>query len=256
MEKMTKIAVLMTCYNRVDTTLECLRRLFAQKLPTGHSLDVWLVDDASPDQTGERVKAVFPQVNVIQGTGLLFWCKGMRLAWDKAAEAYDYDFYLWLNDDVKLKPMALFGMIADYLRTKGVIVGKFSSDESEREISYAFGKHYMNGNFVLISKEIYRKVGKICGRYHHQYGDFDYGTLVKKAGEALISSSDFCGVCKQELSKYHGLANKGLFERIKLLWDPLGYDIHDAVLYRYRQNGLFRAICTALHVVYVVLKGK
>ena len=64
-----KIAVLMTCFNRVNTTLACLERLFAQMLPEGYSFDVWLVDDASPDKTGAKVKSAYPQANVVQSPG-------------------------------------------------------------------------------------------------------------------------------------------------------------------------------------------
>lgn len=43
--KEKNVAVLMTCYNRVETTLRCLRGLFAQKLPEDVTLDAWLNDD-------------------------------------------------------------------------------------------------------------------------------------------------------------------------------------------------------------------
>ena len=139
---MKRIAVLMTCYNRVDTTLACLQNLFAQQIPNGYSFEVWLVDDASPDKTGEKVKADYPQINVIQSPGNLFWCKGMRLAWDKAAEAYDYDFYLWLNDDTHLTDrLALDCLIKDYEQVApnseaATIVGSFTTAPDSDFISY------------------------------------------------------------------------------------------------------------------------
>ena len=131
----------MTCYNRVETTLRCLHSLFNQTIKQSDnqtiSLDVWLVDDASPDQTGAKVKAAFPEVHVIEGAGGLFWCKGMRLAWDKAiASGIKYDFYLWLNDDVMLKTDALADVLRDYENGGGIVVGRMSSDESECEESF------------------------------------------------------------------------------------------------------------------------
>ena len=141
MKASSSIAVLMTCYNRVETTLRCLHPLFNQTIKQSDnqtiSLDVWLVDDASPDQTGVKVKAAYPEVNVIQSPGNLFWCKGMRLAWDKAvASGIKYDFYLWLNDDVMLKTDALADVLKDYENGGGVVVGRMSSDESECEESF------------------------------------------------------------------------------------------------------------------------
>ena len=119
MKTSSSIAVLMTCYNRVETTLRCLHSLFNQTIKqTGNqaiSLDVWLVDDASPDQTGAKVKAAFPEVHVIEGAGGLFWCKGMRLAWDTAAAAKDLPKdivpVVWSGEDLMEKELDYFNSI-------------------------------------------------------------------------------------------------------------------------------------------------
>ena len=258
-----RIAVFMTCYNRVQTTLGCLRGLYAQKLPEGFSFDVWLVDDASPDGTGERVRAEFPQVHVIQSEGGLFWCKGMRLAWDEAVKGGDYDFFLWLNDDVKLKNGAIAGLLADFEQMKGVIAGTFASDETEAKVSYGVGSYPtgvpkkgiygMNGNLVLISREIYESVGPICSSYRHQYGDFDYGWQVRRHGYEFYASSRFCGVCPEQPERYFHLKNRSLVERIKLLFNPKGFCLHDAFLYRYRNWGLARGILSVVHIVTKVI---
>lgn len=97
---MFTLAVLMTCYNRVAVTRRCLQRLFRCPLPENWRLAVWLVDDASPDRTGDIVVREFPAVHVIPSPGNLFWCKGMRLAWDTAAVAQDYDAYLCMAQEI------------------------------------------------------------------------------------------------------------------------------------------------------------
>lgn len=107
------IAALMTCYNRRDTTLECLKRLFAARLPEDMKIQVHLVDDGCSDGTGDAVRATYPQVHVIQGDGTLFWVQGMRLAWAHAAET-DPEFYLWLNDDAMLNDDALDTLVNTY----------------------------------------------------------------------------------------------------------------------------------------------
>lgn len=116
---MVKIAVLMTCYNRKDTTLQCLDRLFSQELPVGISIMVFLVDDGCTDGTGAAVKAAYPDIKVIQGSGNLFWCNGMRMAWEHAAKE-DPDFYLWLNDDVELYPDAVARLFATHREVCGL----------------------------------------------------------------------------------------------------------------------------------------
>ena len=257
-----RIAVLMTCYNRVETTLRCLDRLktaAAEMLEV--KFDVWLVDDASPDQTGAKVKAAFPEVHVIQSPGNLFWCKGMRLAWDSACKSgAEYDFYLWLNDDVMLKSDALVNVLRDYEKGGGVIVGRMSSDELEREESFGMRGDkgdWMNGNLVLVSQEVYEKVGPICGDYRHAYGDHDYGLMAKRLGFLLRVSTGFCGVCPEQPERYHWLKDRNLWGRLKLLSDPKGYNLHDAVLFRYRNWGLgMAALCVAHMLLRAVFNTK
>ena len=258
---MKNIAVLMTCYNRVETTLRCLERLGAAAARVADAkFDVWLVDDASPDGTGERVKAAFPEINVIQSPGNLFWCKGMRLAWDKAvASGIKYDFYLWLNDDVMLKETALETLFAEQEAKGGLAVGRFSTDESESDTSFGLvgpTGDWMHGNLVLVPREAYEKIGPIFDGYTHAYGDHDYGLHAKKAGFALTLTKEFCGVCPQQPECYHGFAGKSLKERFALLSDPKGCNLHDAVLFRRRNWGLAMAIVCGIHLFLKALFGK
>ena len=112
------IAILMTCYNRFKVTLKCLEALYNCSVPNDLEFDVFLVDDNSPDKTGEIVKSCCPDVNVIQGTGSLYWNQGMRLAWQTAASKKEYDFYLWLNDDTLVYVDALETIFSDYYNTR------------------------------------------------------------------------------------------------------------------------------------------
>lgn len=109
---MTRIAVLITCFNRCDKTLACLRSLFAQQCLADIELQVYLLD-AGYDETSAAVAAQFPTVVLLRGDANLFWAGGMRIAWQQALLA-PADFYLWLNDDVQLLPDALSRLLADY----------------------------------------------------------------------------------------------------------------------------------------------
>ena len=255
-----KIAVLMTCYDRVQTTLRCLERLRKACAKVNDAIfDVWLVDDASPDHTGEKVKAAFPEVNVIRSNGNLFWCKGMRLAWDEAVKSAGdkpYDFYLWLNDDAMLKESAIANLLKDYGEHGGVIAGKFSSDESESDVSFGMLGGWMNGNLVLVPREVYEKIGPIFASYHHGYGDNDYGLMAARAGFGPHLSTGFSGVCPAQPERYRMQEGKPLVARIKSLFDPKGYNMHDAVLFRYRNWGVGMAFLCIVHMLLKTLFRK
>ena len=103
---MMNVTALLTCFNRKDLTLECLRRLYAMEVPDGFRLRTILVDDGSTDGTGAAVADAFEEVEVIRGDGSLFWCGGMRKAWE-AADRSSPDYILLINDDTMLGEEAL-----------------------------------------------------------------------------------------------------------------------------------------------------
>lgn len=261
-----KIAVLMTCYNRVETTLRCLKSLFAQK--SNAELSVFLVDDGSPDKTGERVKAVCPTVTIILGTGSLYWCRGMNLAWRTAGSGFDA--YLWLNDDVELAGGALAMLIADADATewKGAIVGPFL--DGEGKMTYGVMENWkwiepigtprltdgdISGNCVLVPQSVYERVGVIADCYSHAYGDYDYSARMRRKGVPYYLASKICGRC-DNIKPDYALESKSLLERVHCLFQPNGHNWKDAVVYRWRHYGLLRTLITAVHVPYLVIKGK
>jgi GT2 family glycosyltransferase len=133
------IAVLMTCHNRRDTTLACLESLYCAR--ASNQLDVFLVDDASTDGTGAAVRDRYPTVNIISGSGDLYWVGAMRLAYEHATTK-QHDFTLWLNDDVVLAPTALTTLVATWAQLsrngheRSIVVGAVV-DPTTRTTSYS-----------------------------------------------------------------------------------------------------------------------
>lgn len=207
-----RIAALITCFNRKDKTLQCLRGLAAQELPEGTVVETVLVDDGSRDGTAEAVLEEFPATRVLTGDGSLYWCGGMRKAWREAAKS-DPDFYLLLNDDTLLLPAALRALL-DVAGTpdKSNIAVAAIRDPKTGQATYggirnksglvpASGKPEVcdtfNANAVLVPRAVFHELGVFHETYTHGMGDFDYGYAATRRGIPVIQSADFLGECER-----------------------------------------------------------
>jgi GT2 family glycosyltransferase len=232
-----KIAVIITCFNRVETTLCCLNNLFACERPDDVYIDVWLVDDASPDGTGEKVKDLFPSVNVIEGTGKLYWCGGMRLAWGLAANAKVYDAFLLLNDDTCLFQSALL-VFDQAIKTAeqtcddaGIIVGAVCDPESGKTTYGASGNparapdgtlspifdETINCNATLVSRKTWSKLGGFRECFTHAMGDTDYGVRAVKNKIPVWLTPVHVGTCRKNTGPRWNDPKMPLIRRWKLL---------------------------------------
>ena len=253
------IAVLMTCHNRMLKTLECLTALYNATLPKNHIIDVFLVDDGCIDGTPLAVKKKFPEVDIVRGTGHLYWNQGMRLAWQSAAKKKDYDFYLWLNDDtyVYLDSLKELLSCASKSNDQSIICGTCISKLSS-EITYGgYDKDYkiiipngnlnlcylMNGNLTLVPKYVFENLGYLSNSYRHALGDFDYCIRATKKKIKVYTARRVVGHCEantKTLQCYN--FEIPLLKRIKILYSPLGLNPFEFFIFDKLQNGYFVAI--------------
>ena len=209
---MKRIAVLLTVFNRKEGTLRCLANLRDMELPDGCRMDVYLTNDGCTDGTPEAVRELFPDVNIIDGDGTLYWNRGMYTAWKAAASAYAYDYYLWLNDDTFLYPNAIKSLIdcSELEDDRCIIVGSTVDTATRQRVTYGGrikGKgiapvdgemtkvDYFNGNIVLVPADVYQKLGNLDYYFTHSKGDFDYGMRARKAGIGSYQCGKALGEC-------------------------------------------------------------
>lgn len=256
-----KIAVLMTCYNRVETTIRCLKGLLAQvgngRVEGVESVEVFVVDDGSTDGTSEEVEKIGGEwkIHLIPGTGDLYWAKGMRLAWETAVEHGDYDGYLWLNDDVELAADALEKLATTLqlqLETPTIIVGECVN--AKGEVTYGIKGDLFDGNFVYVPRSVYEKIGMISGEYAHAWADSDYAMRAKRAGVKVVSLG-VVGKCEGHEIR-PSLRGVGFRRRCRMLTDPKGWNVHDLWVYRRRNWGVAAAIVSCAHLICHVLMGE
>lgn len=258
-----RIAVLMTCHNRRDVTLHCLSRLYDIR----QDLDVYCVDDASTDGTADAIKRNFPEVNLICGSGDLFWCRGMNLAWKTALRVGGYDYYFWLNDDLVLYDNAFSELIecSTYLDGKAVVTGLVQEETTKEpiyggtsfmdELITANGEMQnvknMNGNFVLVPQVVIEKIGTFDDVYHHDLGDVDYGHTAREAGFKVVTSRCYIGCTSAELkskSERIRLYGANVVSRFRKLYSPLGSNPFITFHFKRKHGSLFSAIAFFCYV--------
>ena len=244
------IAVLITCHNRRNLTIDCVARLLPQ-LNCGDR--VFLVDDGSVDGTTDAIAKEFSDVRVIKGDGNLYWAKGMRKAWETAiAEYEEWDGYLWLNDDTALCRSAIEKLMAvnDGHR---IVVGNLVNSKDEVVYGLREGGLF-TGNYVFVPRKVYERLGMICGDYSHAWADSDYAMQAKRAGIEVVSA----GVVGKTEGHPNRPSLKGLSlkARIGMLRNPKGWNLYDLWLYRQRNWGYCAAIVSCVHLLFHVFIGE
>jgi GT2 family glycosyltransferase len=234
------IAVLITCFNRKQKTIKCLNFLFRQKqLNLEYTVEVFLVDDGSTDGTSEAVKSEFSSVHIIQGSGSLYWNRGMHLAWQQAKSTKDFDYYLWLNDDTDIMPDAITEMLACAVmrNNKAIVCGAICSegtgtftyggrDKKSNEVvpdGRLQSCYTINGNCVLVSRTVCEGTGMLDPIYPHAIGDYEYGLRAIQEGFEIVTTRVFIAYCERNASLPAWCYSRvPLLKRIKALYSPLG----------------------------------
>ncbi len=227
-----KIATILTCYNRKDKTVRCLKCLFAAidkynaadsngKIQTA----VYLTDDGCTDGTADAARNACKdrELHIIQGNGQCYWAGGMRIAWRKALEqSHEWDFYLLLNDDTFMESSCMETLLATHrhcMETYGKpgIYSGITADNNDRETityggyvwtNYILGRDCLlhptgtpqkcdkaNSNIMLVSKEVVKDIGIFYNGFIHGAADYDYSMQAIKKGFPVLVTGRICGIC-------------------------------------------------------------
>lgn len=269
---MEKVVVILTCYNRREKTVKCLKSL-SEGNP-GTEFKFIVVDDQSTDGTVEAIWGLELNADVVLGTGSLFWNGGMNKGIAYCLDKYpEEDYYMLINDDVDFYPGAIDDMLANC--KKSVLVG--ATCDTTGAFSYGGIKYHkkgikydkigpdkpdiscttFNANCVLIPGKIFCRVGNLDPYYKHSMGDFDYGFSISRAGYGIYVHNKYVGVCNDNPDDGTWQdTSLGRWKRIKLKESRKGLPAGDWFHYLSKNFGLGTALVRSITPYIKILLGK
>jgi len=218
------------------------------------SIAVYLTDDGSTDGSSELISHLFPEVNILQGSGDLYWVGALRNSWKEALKS-EYDGYLLLNDDTNVTESFFTEIIKTHefsisnYGCGGIYIGS-TKDIEANETSYGgaiFTNRFLfkykkldpnntiqkcelaNANIMFVTSDTYNKIGMLSADYIHVIADYAYTLTAKKHNIPVLMTAVYCGICSKNIDKgaTRRLLAMRLKERIKYLYHPLGLAFQD-----------------------------
>ncbi len=254
-----RLAVIFTCFNRKEKTVNCVKSLIDQEnMPV---FDLYILDDGSTDGTEAAIRDIYPSVKLLKGNGNMFWSRGMHAAMKKAVE-HKYDYYLMVNDDVTFYNSMWKTMFKTLGSQKLCGVTGCTQSALNQELTYSGSIFYhankkrfvgnkippssslstcdvANWNCFLITHEVVEKIGLIDDIYEHSFGDFDFSLRMRKMGMPIFISPEYVGTCeKNSIKNTYRDCTLGRKERIKKLLSPNGLPIKSWRTFCFRYYGV------------------
>jgi GT2 family glycosyltransferase len=244
-----KVAVILTCFNRKQKTLDCLDAVLAQSVFSEVAVYFFVTDDGSQDGTSDALMHKYKNIRLLKGNGSLFWNGGMRMAWEEALKS-PFDYFFLLNDDTFLYHSTLQRMLVAHEKCKevtgkaGIIIGSTLGENGKTSYGGELQKSKLrpltlikldptdhvqpcdtfNGNCVLISQDAVLVLGNLDSGFVHAMGDTDYGLRAKRAGIPMWVIPFYAGRCVNDNSTAGSFNDSSLSAaaRFKKILSPKG----------------------------------
>ncbi len=242
------VHVIVPVHNRWNFTVQCLKTLKNQTVY--QRMRIHVVDDGSSDGTRERLSTDFPDVNVIEGDGNLWWTGAVAKAIDELKPLLSADdYFLLVNNDVLLSDETVEMLMRKSVTLSNKVgrasVAPIAIGEDSEAISTGWGpgtapilnnferQHNrmsashntmvvksLFGRCSLYPVEILDGVNNFDAiKFPHYFGDTDFCLTAGKLGYSFYVISDTCIKVKesQESTGSHHEFRKGPqpYEKVK-----------------------------------------
>ena len=248
------ICIIVTTFNRCDTTRRFLESLMQQLQLFAPSATVVLVDDASSDGTVEMVLKEFPKVVLLHGTGHLYWAGGVRLAVNYlSAKLSDFRGILLINDDVVLADQSISSMIkiaesynaliggtvvtySGEIESSGSSLGLICKPKPKLKIANGAVQDcdLLPGHIMYIPMSIYRKLGGFDEKLPYRFIDLEFSLRAKRSGFRVLLAPEVVAFTEEVHNYYEETSSKrGSFPTLvrNILLDPKGPHWRESAYY-------------------------
>lgn len=238
------VSIITVNYNSTEVTIELLRSI--QRFASS-SIEVIVVDNASQEDPAERLRAVYPAVQVIVSPVNLGFSGGNNLG-IRAARG---EFFFLVNNDTELTAGLIEGLLDIFRRhpDAGMACPKFhffyhpgiieyagynalnvwkgsctmvgNKEKDEGQYNREGATHFAHGGAMMIPAAVVKEVGEMPECYFLYYEELDWSEQIKRKGyriyyqpRALIYHKESMSVGKKSLIKtYYHCRNRILFMR-------------------------------------------
>lgn len=196
-------------WNRAGDTLACIDSLVRQEGVTAHIL---VVDNASSDDSVERIRAAYPQVELIRSETNRMFGGGNNLGIRRALQA-GADYVFLINNDATLAPDGLQKLLAwaapgvgiaaplIYYTARPQVIWSSGGRTNPWTLEKADGAHdrpdpggwpaaleqdFVTGCGMLISSQALEQVGLFDEGFRHYYEDADLCLRMRRAGLRIL----------------------------------------------------------------------
>jgi len=210
-----KIAILIPVHNGLGFTKKCLFSLYniIRRMGDGSSMfAIIVINDGSKDGTKEWIMANYPQTEILEGDGNLWWSGGINRGINHAINELGCDYTLWWNNDIHCSTDYFTNLlkIVESSSTDLIAGSKIYFAEEQNRIwsmggifdprsgkKFTLGMNeadsesfnvvkdadWLPGMGTLIHKSVFSKIGQVDEKIFPQYhGDSDFTFRAKLAG--------------------------------------------------------------------------
>jgi len=194
------LSIIIVNWNGGESLQSCLRSVFeAARVPA----EIWLVDNASGDESAERAAAAFPSLKLIQNSRNVGFARAVNQALEKSAG----EFVLLLNPDVEISAEALSGLLAVMDRDGRVGIAGCPSVDAGGRVVPGYERSFpgrrkdvvcqtegpgrdvawVSGACLLARRQMVESIGPLDAGFFMYYEDVDWCLRARAGGWRVVT---------------------------------------------------------------------